>query len=399
MNKIIKKVVIFIVILIGVFCNDSYAKDNYNINFKSITIDDGLSQSLAEYIYQDSFGYIWIGTNDGLNRYNGNEFKVYKNIKNDINSISNNMISSLVEDEDKNLWIGTDGGLNKMNLITGDITRYLVSDDDKVRSNTVVDELLIDSKGRLWVCTINGLNLYDSKNDTFVKVASEYLENKGLQAIDEDCEGNIWVSTREGLYKYNPSNNEIEEFLHDKNNPNTISENNIFSVYYSEKKLWIGTKTGGLNVMNLDDYSVKVYTHDPNNSKSIPSNFIRDIIRDKDGTMWLATDQGLARFDEENEIFYTYKNNTDKYSICDDNIINLYKGSLLGSRLVWTCLAYASSSLGTHPRNPRNNARRRGGSLFVRGCVPSRRWRRGRHHCPLPFLCRYRGRYRHPSGY
>ena len=180
MNKIIKKVVIFIVILIGVFCNDSYAKDNYNINFKSITIDDGLSQSLAEYIYQDSFGYIWIGTNDGLNRYNGNEFKVYKNIKNDINSISNNMISSLVEDEDKNLWIGTDGGLNKMNLITGDITRYLVSDDDKVRSNTVVDELLIDSKGRLWVCTINGLNLYDSKNDTFVKVASEYLENKGL---------------------------------------------------------------------------------------------------------------------------------------------------------------------------------------------------------------------------
>ncbi len=328
MNKIIKKVVIFIVILIGVFCNDSYAKDNYNINFKSITIDDGLSQSLAEYIYQDSFGYIWIGTNDGLNRYNGNEFKVYKNIKNDINSISNNMISSLVEDEDKNLWIGTDGGLNKMNLITGDITRYLVSDDDKVRSNTVVDELLIDSKGRLWVCTINGLNLYDSKNDTFVKVASEYLENKGLQAIDEDCEGNIWVSTREGLYKYNPSNNEIEEFLHDKNNPNTISENNIFSVYYSEKKLWIGTKTGGLNVMNLDDYSVKVYTHDPNNSKSIPSNFIRDIIRDKDGTMWLATDQGLARFDEENEIFYTYKNNTDKYSICDDNIINLYQDNL-----------------------------------------------------------------------
>ena len=70
----------------------------------------------------------------------------YNNIKNDINSISNNMISSLVEDEDKNLWIGTDGGLNKMNLITGDITRYLVSDDDKVRSNTVVDELLIDSK-------------------------------------------------------------------------------------------------------------------------------------------------------------------------------------------------------------------------------------------------------------
>ena len=325
MKRNIKKVIIFLFMLLFIFYNTVYASDSYNINFKSITIDDGLSQSLAEYIYQDSLGYIWIGTNDGLNRYNGNEFKVYKNIKNNDNSISNNMISSLVEDSDKNLWIGTDGGLNKMNLLTGDITRYLVSDEDKTYSNTVVDELLIDSKGRLWVCTINGLNLYDSENDKFIKVASEYLENKGLQDIDEDNQGNIWVSTREGLYRYNPDDGTVKEFLSDENDKNTINENNIFSIYYSEKKLWIGTKTGGLNIMDLEDYSIKVYTHDPNNPNSIPSNFIRDILRDRDGTIWLATDQGLARFNEKNETFYTYKNNTDKDSICDDNIINLYQ--------------------------------------------------------------------------
>ena len=325
MKRNIKKVIIFLFMLLCIFYNTVYASDSYNINFKSITIDDGLSQSLAEYIYQDSLGYIWIGTNDGLNRYNGNEFKIYKNIKNNDNSISNNMISSLVEDSDKNLWIGTDGGLNKMNLLTGDITRYLVSDEDKTYSNTVVDELLIDSKGRLWVCTINGLNLYDSENDKFIKVASEYLENKGLQDIDEDNQGNIWVSTREGLYRYNPDDGTVKEFLSDENDKNTINENNIFSIYYSEKKLWIGTKTGGLNIMDLEDYSIKVYTHDPNNPNSIPSNFIRDILRDRDGTIWLATDQGLARFNEKNETFYTYKNNTDKDSICDDNIINLYQ--------------------------------------------------------------------------
>ena len=153
----------------------------------------------------------------------------------------------------KNLWIGTDGGLNKMNLVTGDITRYLVSDEDKAHSNTVVDELLLDSKGRLWVCTINGLNLYDSNNDKFVKVASKYLENKGLQAIDEDGEGNIWVATREGLYRYNPNDNTVKEFFYDENDKNTISANNIFSLYYNEEKLWIGTKTGGLNVMDLKD--------------------------------------------------------------------------------------------------------------------------------------------------
>lgn len=329
MKKNIKKVTVLLFLFICVFSNNVYSSNKYsNINFQSITIDDGLSQSLAEYIYQDSLGYIWIGTNDGLNRYNGNEFKVYKNIKNDENTISNNMISSLVEDSNKNLWIGTDGGLNKMNLNTGEIARYLVSEEDKLYSNTVVDELLIDSRGRLWVCTINGLNLYDSENDTFIKVATEYLENKGIQDIVEDNEGNIWVSTRDGLFKYNHEKKSVETFYHDGNDENTISENNIFSLHYSNNELWIGTKTGGLNIMNLKDYSIKKYVHDSNNTKSIPSNLIRDIIRDKDGNIWLATDQGLASFDEKNETFYTYKKNTDKYSICDDNVINLYQDNL-----------------------------------------------------------------------
>lgn len=329
MKKNMKKVIVLLFLFICIFSNNVYASNKYsNINFQSITIDDGLSQSLAEYIYQDSLGYIWIGTNDGLNRYNGNEFKVYKNIKNDENTISNNMISSLVEDSDKNLWIGTDGGLNKMNLNTGEITRYLVSEEDKLYSNTVVDELLIDSKGRLWVCTINGLNLYDSENDTFIKVATDYLENKGIQDITEDNEGNIWVSTRDGLFKYNHEKKSVETFYHDGNDENTISENNIFSLHYSNNELWIGTKTGGLNIMNLKDYSIKKYVHDSNNPKSIPSNLIRDIIRDKDGNIWLATDQGLASFDERNKTFYTYKKNTDKYSICDDNVINLYQDNL-----------------------------------------------------------------------
>ena len=144
MKNIFTKIgIIYLIILLCNKCINIDAFDKNSINFESITIDDGLSQSLVEYIYQDSFGYIWIGTNDGLNRYNGNDIKVYKNIKNDTNSISNNMISSIVEDSEQNLWIGTDGGLNKLNLVTGDITRYLVSDEDKSISNTVVDEKFI----------------------------------------------------------------------------------------------------------------------------------------------------------------------------------------------------------------------------------------------------------------
>lgn len=325
MKYIFKKIILFLFLLVCIFETNAYAVKNKNINFQSMTIDDGLAQSLVEYIYQDSFGYIWIGTNDGLNRFDGKEFKLYKNIRNDENTISNNRISCILEYDAQNIWIGTYGGLNKMNLTTGEIKRYLVSDDDKRFSNTVVDEIFIDSKKRLWVCTINGLNLYDNKTDSFIQVAQDYLGNKRLQDIVEDSQGNLWIATIDGLYKYNHDKNYIEEFHYDKNNKNTISDSNVFTLYYKDSKLYIGTKNGGLNIMNLKDNTIKVYTHNSNDSSSIPSNYIRDILIAADGTIWLGTDQGLATFDEKDEKSYTYLKSVDKFSICDNNIVNLYE--------------------------------------------------------------------------
>lgn len=325
MIKILKRVGIFLFILVCVFFNNVYAEKINKINFKSITIDDGLAQSLAEYIYQDSYGYIWIGTSDGLNRYNGNEFKVYKNNKSNDNTISNNAITSLVEDKEKNLWIGTYSGLNKMNLVTGDITRYLISEDDKNSSNSVIEELMVDSKGRLWVCSISSLNLYDSKNDKFIKIETDLFKGKVIQDISEDNNGVIWISSSAGLYRYDPEKGRIESF----NDPeNIINNKNIFTIYYSNNKLWLGTKSYGLIVMDLNDYSIKSYEYNPDDNSSIPSNLIRDILRAKDGSIWLGTDQGLALFNEEDESFYTYKKSSDNYSICDDNIINLYEDRL-----------------------------------------------------------------------
>ena len=325
MSKVIGKMVMFLLVLICVFLNNAYAEEIGNINFQSITIDDGLSQSLAEYIYQDSLGYMWIGTSDGLNRYNGNEFKVYRNIKNNDNSISNNVITSLVEDNYKNLWIGTDSGLNKMNLVTGDITRYLISEEDKTYSNSVIEELMVDSSGELWVCTISGINYYDRKSDKFVTIPTDLFKNTILQDFAEDDEGNIWIATDFGLYRYNPINKKIEEF----NDPeNIIGKNDIFSMFYEDGRLWLGTKTNGLLIMDLKDYSIKSYRHDPNDITTIPSNFIRDMLRAKDDTMWLATDQGLVLFNEEDGKFYNYQNSTEKHSLCDNNIVSLFEDRL-----------------------------------------------------------------------
>lgn len=326
--KYIIRIVLLVFIIINMHYKNVYSIKSNGISFQNISIEDGLSQSLAEYIYQDSYGYIWIATNDGLNRYNGSEFKIYKNIKNDKNSISNNSISCILEDDNKNLWVGTYGGLNKINLATGEITRYLDSEEDKSTSNNVVDELLIDSSGRLWVATMEGVNIYDEKNDKFTKILSDYLKNTYVQDICQDYMDRVWIATRDGLFMYDENSDRVTSFLHDINKENTISGNDIFSIYADKTNLWIGTKNSGLNVMNLQDYTIKTYSHNPEDKNSIPSNLIRDIMRDSQGRLWLATDQGLSHFNEENETFITYVASPTQNSITDNNIINLFEDKL-----------------------------------------------------------------------
>ena len=322
MNNKVIKVLMFILIIVCLKFNNVYAFGRDYINFQNLTIDDGLSQSLVEYIYQDSLGYMWIGTDDGLNRFNGIDFKIYKNSKSDRNTISDDGITSIIEDSSKNLWIGTDNGLNKMDLLTGDIHRYLVSEEDKQNSNSTIEELMIDSKGRLVVCTISSLNIYDSENDTFEQITSNLFKDKVLQDFVEDNNGDIWIATNSGLYKYSAEENNIQQLNDIKD---LIGNIDIFSLHYENNNLWLGTKTEGLIIINLEDHSVTQYKNNPKEDNSIASNIIRDILRAEDGSVWLATDKGLVLFDEESEKFYTYKKGIDKYSICDEDIISLYQ--------------------------------------------------------------------------
>ena len=149
MKKIIKNVLISIVgiiFLINTIYFKVYAKDNERvINFKRITIEDGLSQTTAQYIFQDSKGYMWIGTSDGLNRYDGYEFKVYRYKEGDKKSLSGNYISAINEDKYGNIWIGTSRGLNKINKKTQEIKSYFPGSDGCNLSDYNITEILLDS--------------------------------------------------------------------------------------------------------------------------------------------------------------------------------------------------------------------------------------------------------------
>jgi len=160
-------IIILQIILFNINTVVSYAS---NINFRNITNEDGLSQSTAETIIQDKKGYMWIGTNDGLNKYNGYDFKVYKHDEKDINSIANNYIVDLQQDDSGNIWVGTADGLSKINTENDKITNYFSSEKEGNLSHNNIGDILITKDNKVIVGTSNGLNLYDEANDKFIRI-------------------------------------------------------------------------------------------------------------------------------------------------------------------------------------------------------------------------------------
>ena len=328
-NKKINIILILVCIFSCLKISTSYANIRESFYFKNITIDDGLSQSTVETIYQDSKGYIWIGTNDGLDRYNGYEFKHYKHDKYDKNSIANNYIVDIIEDKNGYIWVSTIGGLSRINPDKDEIKNYYSKEDSGNLSNSNLWQLLCTKDNRLIASTIDGLNVYDKNKDKFTRILYKEgeLPSQYIYSLEEDINGHIWVGTDNGLVELDKDLNIVKSY-HD-----TIGDSDVYNVYDDSKgNIWVCTLDNGLFKINLDDKSVENYKN--NNSKiSIPSNNVRDIISDSEGKLWIATDKGLCTFDYEREEFITYnKKLYQSNSLIDDEIFCLLKDS---SGLIW----------------------------------------------------------------
>ena len=328
-NKKINIILILVCIFSCLKISTSYANIRESFNFKNITIEDGLSQSTVETIYQDSKGYIWIGTNDGLDRYNGYEFKHYKHDKYDKNSIANNYIVDIIEDKNEYIWVSTIGGLSRINPDKDEIKNYYSKEDSGNLSNSNLWQLLCTKDNRLIASTIDGLNVYDKNKDKFTRILYKEgeLPSQYIYSLEEDINGHIWVGTDNGLVELDKDLNIVKSY-HD-----AIEDSDVYNVYDDSKgNIWVCTLDNGLFKINLDDKSVENYKN--NNSKiSIPSNNVRDIISDSEGKLWIATDKGLCTFDYEREEFITYnKKLYQSNSLIDDEIFCLLKDS---SGLIW----------------------------------------------------------------
>lgn len=290
----------------------SYAQSK-NLIFNNINIEQGISQSTIEAIFQDSEGYIWLGTNDGLNRYNGYEFKIY-NYEEYQNSISHNGITDITEDKYGNIWVNTVSGVNKINKKTEKISNY-TEINGKIKEDSTT-EIIVTKDNNILVGTYEGLNIYNAKEDRFdiILEQKDGILSSCIYSIDEDINGNIWIGTELGLNKLSKDFKVLETYT---------SESEIYNIFCDDENgfVWAGSDSSGLLKIDKKTKEVTQYINDIEDLNSIPANQVGAIIRDRKGNLWVGTTNGLARYNEKNDNFDVYKNKVyDKNSLVYNDV-------------------------------------------------------------------------------
>ena len=290
----------------------SYAQSK-NLIFNNINIEQGISQSTIEDIFQDSEGYIWLGTNDGLNRYNGYEFKIY-NYEEYQNSISHNGITDITEDKYGNIWVNTVSGVNKINKKTEKISNY-TEINGKIKEDSTT-EIIVTKDNNILVGTYEGLNIYNAKEDRFdiILEQKDGILSSCIYSIDEDINGNIWIGTEFGLNKLSKDFKVLETYP---------SESEIYNIFCDDENgfVWAGSDSSGLLKIDKNTKEVTQYINDIEDENSIPANQVGAIIRDSKGNLWVGTTNGLARYNEKNDSFDVYKNKVyDKNSLVYNDV-------------------------------------------------------------------------------
>ena len=284
-----------------------------DINFEHISVEQGLSQSTVQCMMQDSSGFIWIGTEDGLNKYDGYDFVTYKTDPDNPNSLSTNFIRAIIQDRSGNLWIGTyGGGLNKFDPTTETFTHYRQDPDNpnSLISDRVVT-ILEDHSGFLWIGTFGeGVSKFDPRTGTFTHYRADpanpnSLSSNNLRIIYEDHAGMIWFGTYGGgLDRFDPR---MEIFTHYKasaTNPGSLSHNQILTMIEGQGGiLWVGTYGGGLNRFDPGTGNFTHFRRDPNNPDSLSNDEVWALCRDQAGLLWIGTAEGLNIYDPGTGIF------------------------------------------------------------------------------------------------
>jgi signal transduction histidine kinase/ligand-binding sensor domain-containing protein len=351
-----------------------------HLDFDHISTEQGLSQNTVFCILQDKQGFMWFGTEDGLNKYDGYSFTIFRHDPEDPSSLGGSRILSVVQARSGELWIGTaNGGLSKLELEAKQITRYQHDPDDiySLSSNQVLS-IHEDEAGELWVGTENGLNRFARETETFARYRHTSndpasLSGDSVRAIHQDQDGDLWIGTDQGLDRLNPDHGGFAHFQNDPNDPNSLSHNSVravhedsegalwigtddglnrlepgseqFSHYLLEISdahgaasneilsifedqsgvLWVGTDGGGLDFYDRDSDSFERFHHNPLEPSGLSNNFIRSIYQDREGVLWIGTIAGgLNKLDYDERVFVHYRNDPNDPSSLSNNWVRSF---------------------------------------------------------------------------
>jgi signal transduction histidine kinase/DNA-binding response OmpR family regulator/ligand-binding sensor domain-containing protein len=378
----------------------------HNTAKERLSVLNGLSNNEVTYIFRDSRGFMWFGTFDGLNRYDGYNFKYFNHIVGNSSSLSDNVVNSIFEDSKGILWIGTDnGGLNRFNRQKETFTVYKndPGDSNSVSSDRIF-EIIEDPfyPGVLWVSAVDGLNRFDTHTGKFIKFTDgtpypgsavlslcisaadpEVLwlgtpgglksinfrtkeirqhTNKFVWSIIEQTErpGILWVATREGIDKFDIKKGSFINFSHDPDKSNNINTDHVFKIFASKSEpgiIYLSTFAGGLEKLfippeiNNDDLSpanVKFFKfNNEAKDKSAPGSnevikYIYEDPRDKN-ILWLASSFGVIKIYKSQKLFSEYRYEPgNTNSLTSDYVVSMYEDK---SGVLWLAASEGLSSL------------------------------------------------------
>ncbi|MEN8222185.1 MAG: two-component regulator propeller domain-containing protein [Acidobacteriota bacterium] len=332
----------FIIILITIFFFKPLYSfiPNDSLTFNHISKKDGLSDDLIFSIFQDSVGYIWIGTSNGLNRYDGYRFKTFTNDPDDPGSISHNVITWICEDDDKNIWFATyGGGLSKFDYKTNKFKNHLTFGDERtINELKIINHIRSDLKKRVWISTKGeGLIIFDPGTSE----VSRYGKNNGLKSDNimstfEDSSGNIWIATwGGGLYKFVENSGSFSRIDLGRDQKKDSSGRYIHTILEDHgKRLWVGTRESGLISYNNSTGDFKIFGTEKGDEANIGKKKISTIFFDPENgnLIWIGTESGLFIYKISENKFIKYETKSQNSGLSHNYVWSIMRDR---SGLLW----------------------------------------------------------------
>lgn len=324
----LKKPIIFLFLF--VFITIEAISQSQKINFKSYTINDGLSQNAVMCLLQDHFGFIWIGTEDGLNKFDGNEFISYRHDNTDSTSISNNQINALYEDIDGKIWIATAKGLNIFDRKKEKFQKITQSSNNNDGAGDFITSICKDKRGNFWLGSLADLKLYQPKKNKltiFKGFKGKSNELNKVNFIFEDTDGLFWISIGKDLRRFNPITKKtlaLPSLLED----NQMLRESFTRVIRQDKNgnIWIGTDNNGVFLFNKKGNTLRNFRNIAGDKNSLPTNIVREIQFNNENEVFIGTRDGLSIYNIKDNTFKNFRNDIyDSFSLSHNSIRSILK--------------------------------------------------------------------------